>query len=190
MSAAPQLPLDSPCAGLRMTADEFLALGETDQRLELVDGVVVMSPSPVPLHQRIARLLMRQIEDTLPPGAQLFHETDVVLAHRLVYCPDIVAYAPGKLRGIPARLDTPPDLAIEILSPENRRKDLVTKREDYEKHGVGEYWIIEPAGVAATILVRQGERFVERTLSPAEADAVVCQSIRGVRVDLGQVRRG
>src|ERR1043165_4562307 len=114
MSALPRQPDDAACAGLRMTAEEFLALGETDQRLELVDGVVVMSPSPVPLHQRIARLIMRQLEDTAPVGAQLFHETDIVLAERLVYCPHIVGYGAGRVPGVPARMGVPPALGIEL----------------------------------------------------------------------------
>ena len=170
-----------------MTTEEFLALGETEQRLELVDGVVVVLPRPIPLHQKVAQLIMAQIEQTLPGGAELFHSTDVVLAHRLVYCPDIVVYAPGRLAGIPARLDIPPDLVVEVLSPANRRKDLVSKREDYEKHGVGEYWIIEPSGVSAIVLTRQDTRFVETT--PVQ-DVLACAAIAGVRVDLGVVRRG
>ena len=171
-----------------MTAEEFLALGETDQRLELVDGVVVVSPSPIPLHQKIAGLIFGQLLRCAEelPGLEVYYETDVVLAHRLVYCPDIVVYAPGRLAGIPARLDIPPDLVVEVLSPANRRKDLVSKREDYEKHGVGEYWIIEPSGVCAIVLTRQDARFVETT--PVE-DVLACAAIAGVRVDLGVVRR-
>jgi Uma2 family endonuclease len=169
-----------------MSAEEFLALGETEQRLELVDGVVVVSPSPMPLHQKIARLIMRQIEDTLPPGAELFHETDVVLARRLVYCPDILAYAPGRLPVVPARLDVPPDLVVEVLSPANRRKDLISKREDYEKHGVGEYWIIEPNDVSAMVLTRQGASLIDRA---PDLNEIVCGSIPGIRLDLAAVRK-
>ncbi len=177
------------CAGLRMSAEEFLALGETEQRLELVDGVVVVSPSPIPLHQRVAGLLFAQLLQAAEqmPDMQVYYETDVVLARRLVYCPDIVAYSPGRLQSVPARLDLPPDLVVEVLSPENRKKDLVTKREDYEKHGVGEYWIVEPDGVAVTVLARQGAQFVEQSIV---GDVIVCRSIPGVRVDLARARRG
>jgi Uma2 family endonuclease len=37
-----------------------------------------------------------------------------------------------------------PDLIIEILSPSNKRRDLITKKKLYEKFGVNEYWIIDP----------------------------------------------
>lgn len=169
-----------------MTAEEFLALGETPQRLELVDGVVVMSPSPLPLHQRIAFLIMQQIARTMPPGSQLFHETDVVLAPRLVYCPDIVVYAPGKLHGIPARLDLAPDLVVEVLSPANRRMDRVTKRDDYERHGVGEYWIVEPDDLSLEAFRRAGSTFENRALT---SGVVECRAVSGVRVDLDALRR-
>jgi Uma2 family endonuclease len=168
-----------------MTAEEFLSLGETDQRLELIDGVVVMSPSPLPLHQHVAFLLMRQISDSLPAGARMFHETDVVLAPRLVYCPDIIAYAPGRLAGFPARLETPPDLIVEVLSPANRKIDLVTKRDDYERHGVGEYWIVEPATAVVTALRRTG---ASMTSEEIRGEALASHAIPGIRVDLAKVR--
>lgn len=163
-----------------MTADEFLALGETDRRLELIDGVVVVSPSPIPLHQKIARVLMRAVEDTLAPGSELFHETDVVLARRLVYCPDFVVYGPGRWRTVPQRLDIPPDLVVEVLSPHNRRKDLLTKRQDYEAYGVGEYWIIDTADMSALLLRRDGPGFTEFRVTNGEFK---CAALPGVTVN-------
>ena len=49
-----QTTLDETCYyGLRMSAGEYLALGETQIRYELIDGVVVMSPSPTAQHQQL-----------------------------------------------------------------------------------------------------------------------------------------
>lgn len=188
MSALPQPSADLACEGLRMTADEFLALGETEQRLELIDGVVVVSPSPLPLHQKVARLILGQILKIADsgPGLDVYYETDVLLARRTVYCPDIVVYVPGRLAKVPARLDLPPDLAVEVLSPGNRKKDHITKREDYEKYGVGEYWIVEPADVSVVQLVREGDQLVER---PSAGDTLVCAAVPSVQVDLSLVRR-
>lgn len=188
MSAAPRIPFDMPCEGLRMTAEEFLALGETDQRLELVDGVVVVSPSPLQPHQRVARQVLFQLMKAAEAmrGLEVFYEIDVVLAERLVYRPDIVVFAPGRLTDKVGNIEVVPDLVVEVLSPDNRRKDLVTKRADYEKHGVGEYWIVEPSDVSVVQLFREGGRFVER---PLAGDVLVCASIPGIRVDLAPVRR-
>src|SRR5256885_1453627 len=54
MSALPKpLGSDIGYAGLRMTADDYLGLGETQERYELINGVVFMSPSPTPRHSEI-----------------------------------------------------------------------------------------------------------------------------------------
>jgi Uma2 family endonuclease len=129
-----------------MTAGEYLALGETAERYELIDGVVCMSPTPSPLHQKIQRLLQRQFEAFIDghPGYDYYPCTDVRLGDRLVVAPDLACYVPGRIVGVPAELTVPPDLAIEILSPSNRAHDLTVKRGLYARHGVAEYWVVDP----------------------------------------------
>ncbi|MFT3879938.1 MAG: Uma2 family endonuclease [Gemmatales bacterium] len=58
-------------------------------------------------------------------------------------------------------VEGPPDLAVEIVSPESAYRDYKQKRELYESSGVLEYWIIDPEEKNATFLVRKGSRFVE-----------------------------
>src|SRR5437763_12310577 len=79
MSTAPRYPAEMGYAGLRMTADEFLALGETPERYELIDGTVVMSPSPTPIHQLIVVELLQQILawKQAHAGARVFPDTDL-----------------------------------------------------------------------------------------------------------------
>lgn len=146
MSAAPRYPAEFGIVGLRMTAEEYLALGETEERTELIEGLVVMSPSPNLLHQRLQREIAYQIESYCrrSPGAEVFFETDVFFSRREVYRPDIVAYAPGRLDPRAKRLEIPPSLVIEVISPGSEPMDLVTKRLDYGRFGVGEYWVVDP----------------------------------------------
>lgn len=146
MSAVPRHPGNSGYAGLRMTADEYLALGETQERYELIDGVVIMSPSPTPTHSEIINEIVYQLKDFSRAATPLrvFTETDVRLAEDLVYQPDVAVYLPDRLLAVPHVLKGSPDLAVEVLSPSNRGLDLVTKRRDYDRFGVGEYWIIDP----------------------------------------------
>src|SRR5690242_14116420 len=131
MSAVPHHSSGMGYAGLRMTAAEYLALGETTERYELIDGVVVMSPSSLPRHGRMAAELIAQIRNAMhaydgPRPPQLFTETDLLISSSIVYRPDIAAYGPGRLNPDVPRLDTPPDLIVEILSPSTKPLDLIT----------------------------------------------------------------
>jgi Uma2 family endonuclease len=186
MSALPRGPRDIGYAGLRMTADEYLALGETRERYELIDGIVVMSPSPSTRHQKLIRLIWKQIERALEshPGAEVFHDTDLRIGPVLVYQPDLMCYLPGRFASFPERLAVPPDLVVEVLSPSNKPLDLITKRADYERFGVGEYWIVDPDTLECRQLVRSGERFTEA----AAGMELNCRSIPGLSVDLAAIR--
>ena len=187
MSAAPRFPSSIGYNGLRMTADEYLAIGETPERYELINGVVFMSPSPSFRHQRVLRHVLKQFEtcaDRLR-GLEIAIDTDLALGEHTVYQPDIAVYAPGRLPTDAAKLEVAPDLAVEILSPSSRPLDLVTKRDDYEKFGVGEYWVIDPIPVTLRRWRREGDRLVE---TPVDALSVSCESVPGLALDLAKVR--
>jgi Uma2 family endonuclease len=162
MSALPKLPFQYGYAGLRMTAEQFLALGETSDRLELIDGVVTLSPSPSYRHQKVSTLIQAQIMNWAAehPGTEAAHDVDIRLSSMLVYCPDIVVFAPGRFPTEPDRLVQPPDLVIELLSPSNANSDLITKRADYEAFGVREYWVIDPQDGTARVFRNEGGKFV------------------------------
>lgn len=190
MSAAPRYPHDVGFAGLRMTADEFFALGETPERYELIDGVVVVSPTPALRHQVLIRYLLREIETT-PTGrdAMVVLDCDLRLSRGSVYRPDLLIYAPGRLTDLPERLTLPPDLIVEVLSPGSKPLDLITKRDDYDAFGVGEYWAVDPVGVTARVWRRatsSGTRMLE---AGVESDALECGSLPGLRVSLANVRQ-
>jgi len=51
------------------------------------------------------------------------------------------------------------DLVMEVVSDEDRRRDLETKRFEYARAGIPEYWIVDPANARITVLRLQGERF-------------------------------
>lgn len=182
MSAAPRFPAGG-YAGLRMTAEEFFSLGQTSERYELIDGVVVMSPSPLPSHNELLAEIVFQLKAYAKgkPGVRVFPETDIRFSRGLVYRPDIAIYAPGKLGDAVERLETPPDLIVELLSPATKAADLVTKRDDYEKFGVAEYWAIDPADARVRAWSRRGARLVER---PVENDSIASQALPGFTLDI------
>lgn len=191
MSAAPRHPGGSGYAGLRMTADEFLALGETRERYELIDGVVVMSPSASGPHSEIAVEIIYQLKSFAHQARtiRVFADIDTRFGPMLVYRPDVLVYLINRLAGGAKRRDLMPDLAVEILSPSNRSQDLVTRRHDYNHRGVGEYWIIDPEAPHASqfrALQRQGGGAFTETL--ATGDSLPSSAIAGFTLDLAPIR--
>jgi Uma2 family endonuclease len=146
MSAARSQPQEFGLAGLRMRAEDYFALGETQERYELIDGVVMMSPSPRPRHWKAAQEIILQLGLFVRTGgtADVYGETDLQINDRWVFRPDVCVYAVRPAAVIPERLTAAPDLVVEVLSPGTQALDLITKRDEYERSGVKEYWIVDP----------------------------------------------
>src|SRR5262245_53680057 len=72
--------------GLRATADEYFALPDDEFRYELIDGVILMSPSPTTNHQYVAAEVFLQLSTFLrrSPVGMAFYELDIRLAADLV----------------------------------------------------------------------------------------------------------
>ncbi len=178
--------------GLRMTAEQYFALEDDGYKYELIDGVVVMSPSPTPRHQAVTVAIVGQLFVYLHdhPVGQVLVETDVQLGEGptgrdLVYRPELVFIATERLPEMRDRLVGPPDVVVEIVSPTSRRMDAETKKEDYERIGVREYWLFDPERNAMTFYRLEGDRFVEAAFSD---DAYVSQAVPGFTLDLKRVR--
>jgi len=179
--------------GLRMTAEDFFQLPDDGHDYELLDGVVIMTPSPSPRHQQVAGEILFQLQAFLKqnPVGKAFHETDVYLGqprHQgdLVYRPEIVFYRADRLAGLENRLIGPPDLVVEVISPPSRLYDTKTKRDDYEHCGVVEYWIIDPQADAFTFLFNEAGSFVP--VVPV-GDRFASRVIQGFMLDLAEVRK-
>ena len=68
------------------------------------------------------------------------------------------------LRGTPKdhRGRRPPVLAVEVVSDGGEARDYQTKREEYLAFGLREYWIVDPQARRVTVLIRDGDAWVER----------------------------
>jgi len=120
--------------------------------------------------------------------ARLFGDTDLRLDRHLVYRPDLSLYGPGRLATVPAVLDAPPDLIIEVLSDSTRGIDLITKRADYERFAVREYWAVDPDTLSARVYrMDDSGRYVENL---SDAGPLVSSAVPGLVVNLAAVMRG
>lgn len=97
--------------------------------------------------------------------------------------PDLIVVCdPAKL--YPRGCRGAPDWVIEILSPYTSSKDMHEKRELYEEHGVGEYWLLDPAGRYAHVYLLQADGGFEGPqihVAPAAIASTTCQ---GLEIDL------
>jgi Uma2 family endonuclease len=76
------------------------------------------------------------------------------------------------------------DLVMEVVSPDDPERDNVLKREDYARAGIPEYWIVDPAQRAVTVLVRQaGGTYHEQ--SRCAPGAVQSTLLAGFQIDAG-----
>ncbi|WP_219416379.1 Uma2 family endonuclease [Pseudonocardia nigra] len=139
-----------------LTVAEYLEIGEIELGYsELVEGRLLMSPSPAPDHNRAAFRMAMQLERNLPAGVEVIPDMDVDLelapsdAPGTVRRPDLVVVQQD------ARLRVRRDggvirasevlVVVELLSPGSRRTDYVHKRGEYADAGIPHYWIVDIA---------------------------------------------
>jgi Uma2 family endonuclease len=140
-----------PAVERRWTAAEVRALIDANPmqtpRYELVDGELLVTPSPGPSHQLVCKLLIIALHEYLTRervGVVSHSPSDIELEQEFITQPDVFVLPIHELRrvlaeGNPARQLL---LAIEVLSPSSGRHDRVTKRPHYQRR-VPEYWIVD-----------------------------------------------
>ena len=179
-------------SGVRMSLDDFLALGETDGCWELYHGELAIMPSANPDHQFLQMELIwhlvsyfRQFPEA---PAFLFPDMTVVLSRErgLALEPDLVIIG-NERAGIigRSRIEGAPDLVVEILSSD-RSRDLVYKRRVYGEAGVGEYWVVDPRDDTVMVLELRGGGYVERAILGV-GDALTTLLLPGLAIPLADV---
>ncbi len=135
------------------TYDDLLA-EPGDTHAEIIDGVIVAPPAPLPKHARAQRNTGELIGGPFDPngdgqgpgGWWILPEVEVRLAALTVVRPDLSGWRRGRLPSPwdVRPIDVAPDWVCEILSPSNAAHDRVTKRRLYAAHEIPYYWIIDP----------------------------------------------
>jgi len=134
-----------------VTYEEFVELTEaSEQRFELIDGVVYNLASPSYKHQHIIAQLLFSFLNWFKgkPCTALTSPFDITL-HKAennicVVQPDIIVICDTDNRDQKDRYKGVPALVIEVLSPSTRSKDMIKKLDLYKQCGVKEYWIVDP----------------------------------------------
>lgn len=155
--------------GLPMTEDEFLALGETSERIELFDGSLFVTPAPTPGHQFISRRLANALDPGAGSAGLLVSEAvNVRLRQDRIPIPDIVVTTPIDFTSSVIDADTV-RLVCEIVSPSNASADRVLKMHYYAAAKIPWYLLVEQETGALHLYQLSGDHYVERcTAKPGD----------------------
>ena len=137
---------------------------ELEPREELIGGkIVAMSPRPSWNHISIAANIYNLFANYLhgkkctaiPDGCDLFlSEEDRFVPDMMVVCDRDKIKTDG--------VHGAPDLVVEVLSPSTAKNDRFHKKSVYQRCGVREYWIVDPANrMVEQYLLREGELAVD-----------------------------
>lgn len=139
----------------RVSLAEYLAMPETKPYAEYVRGEVVPKPMPNDFDSAIVKELLYLLESFVRGRRFARVETELRFLSRSedrIYIPDV---AVRLLADMPRRrenpVETPPALAIEVLSPDDRPGDLLDKVSFYMRIGVQLAWVVDPERRSVTV---------------------------------------
>lgn len=176
----------------RLTYEDYRDLPDDGKRYELIDGDLNVTPAPATRHQVVVIQLVRSLGDWVLEqklGVVFTAPYDIVLSAEDVVQPDLVYIAEAHRGRVKVdRFDGPPDLVVEVLSEHHRRRDEVIKLHLYERHGVGEYWIVDPELETVKVFeLTDGSYRRSAELSAEAGDVLSSHRIPGFEVEVARL---
>jgi Uma2 family endonuclease len=174
---------------VKFTYQDYLHLPE-DRRYEIIEGELFMIPAPGSYHQDVSRnleFILWEFVKKRGLGKIYYAPTDIVLSNEDIVQPDIIFIEKGRLGIIKEKnVQGAPDLIVEILSPSLRYRDRVHKKKLYQRHGVREYWIVDPKKKQIELMVLEEGRY--RMIGVyGLGDTMESPLLRGLKVSLKEV---
>lgn len=140
------------------TVEDLETLPNDGLRYEIIDGILQVSPSPVPRHQRAILELAVLFRDVCSPAFEVFvAPLDWQPDRRTSLEPDVLvvpkdAIGPKNITGTPA-------LVVEVLSATTARIDRTLKFSRYAEGGIGQYWIVDPSVPSIQVYTLPGDTY-------------------------------
>jgi Uma2 family endonuclease len=134
----------------RISFERFLADPSIPEQAEWVDGIVEPMHAVDDRHDALTRWLGELLGAYIRRGelGRLLGEPFLMKLpdEPAARSPDLFFVRQSRLGLVQSKyLDGAADIAIEVVSPESRSRDEVHKRTEYERGGVGEYWLLDPS---------------------------------------------
>ena len=161
-----------------------------DERWELLNGELVMAPSPKTTHQEISGnlfFLLRLFVGQMALGRVFVAPLDVVLSDRNVLQPDVLFVSSQREHIITEdNIQGAPDLVVEVLSPSTASRDWRIKLDLYAQHGVREYWVVDPDGQRIWVMAGSDGQLNE-VANYGRDDTLTSPTLTGLSANLDQV---
>ncbi|MDG4828381.1 Uma2 family endonuclease [Solwaraspora sp. WMMD1047] len=126
------------------STEDLDAMPEDGRRRELLDGVLIMPPSPTVAHQTITMRLAAALADGCPDGYDVTHGVEIRFDQHRALIPDVLVTTFEAAKRQPHWYH-PHEvvLAVEVVSPGTRVMDRITKPAIYAQAGIPFHWRIE-----------------------------------------------
>lgn len=131
----------------RIDAEHFATIHRTSLPMELISGKIYTMPAPKEQHETVSSRMRHLLKGLIEGGEVGYGLTDVYLDQFNVLQPDVfwMSGPDSKCRrNQDGHLHGAPDLVVEVVSEESGLRDRREKFRLYEKHGVQEYWLVDP----------------------------------------------
>ena len=173
-----------------MTAEELIDLPDDGHRYELVKGVVLTMSPPGEEHGKVSATIIFLLKSFVQPkklgtvygetGFKLETDPDTVLA------PD-AAFIGSERAGTASRgyRFGAPDLAVEVISPSERKSKVDQKTVQWLSHGTRAVWLIRPQSRTVEVVLANGKRTVFTEKDELVYDVI----IPGFRVPVAEIFR-
>ena len=178
-------------ANIKFTYEDYKSLPESEtRRYELIEGELVMVPSPNEYHQRISgrlEFILRAFVEDKNLGRVYDAPFDVVFSEEDVVQPDILFVSKERFSIITEEeIRGAPDLVVEIFSPATAERDRTYKKTLYARHGVKEYWIVDPEEKTIKVMAL-GKAGFESSGSYGKRDSLKTSIFLGLAINLSEV---
>ena len=178
--------MTQPKPRIKFTVNDYMTTPEA-KRYQLLDGELILAPAPTTRHQWISSRLYLALEEFVSStrGGRVFYApTDVVLSAHDVVQPDILYVSNSRSRIVTeANVQGAPDLVVEVLSPATAQDDRGYKRTLYSRHGVREYWLVDPEAETVEVLT-EGDAGLTLAATYQRGQTVMSPFLAGLAIEL------
>lgn len=162
-----------------LTFEDYLRHDDgSDRRYELANGVLVEMPPESDENLSIARKLLLELIQHIPPDWVVWGtEIEVTGRRATARIPDLLVHTEasktaiaGATRATITRDMPPPALVVEVVSPGqvNRERDYRYKHTEYAARGIAEYWIVDPETRQVTLCLWVNGQYEDQIYRGAE----------------------